>query len=231
MNQRKLTDSLKQSTLTLEDKRISYYGSKRDIEKAKRIIGGHYTQEMSEPEARLLIQRLIDNHKLKAGISINGNGVWSYDRIIRNIRQIKKHGTLYKKDKTGFIPIGSLLRMPVIGETWLTKYTYKFLHLCCGSIAHYNIHGWVATYPTLEDLKQFFKKNEFGKRVLDDVPGWKKDVLVIVRSIEHILGLTEDDFPRNPFPWLPRKYSTEEDLAFIEKVKTLDPGLYEEMTQ
>jgi len=76
-----------------------------------------------------------------------------------------------------------------MGKTILTKYFYEFLSLCCGSIAHYNINGWVAEYPTVEDLRAFFQKNEFGHRVLDHVPEWKTDVKIIVREIESILGI------------------------------------------
>lgn len=48
----------------------------------------------------------------------------------------------------------------------------------------YNIHGWIAEYPTLEDLKKFFKKNELGYRVLDYIPSWHTDAKRIVEAIE-----------------------------------------------
>ena len=66
----------------------------------------------------------------------------------------------------------------------LSKYFYEFLHLDCGSIAHYNIHGWIAEYPTLEHLKKFFRRNEFGRRVLDYIPYWHTDAKRIVEAIE-----------------------------------------------
>jgi hypothetical protein len=80
-----------------------------------------------------------------------------------------------------------MLRMPVGGDPILSKYFYDFLHLHCGSIAHYNIQGWITEYPTLEDLKQFFKKNEYGKRVLDHIPVWMTDAKRIVEEIERQL--------------------------------------------
>jgi hypothetical protein len=181
------------SKLDIADKRIKISGSKRDRLKAHRFIDKIYTNKLSEAEARLLIQDAIDEHSLKASILFSGNGVWSRNRVMWSLDMIIEHGTLYKKDKPYYHPIGSLLRMPVVGECWLSDYFYYFLHLCCGSIAHYSKRGWVTEYPTVEDLKRFFIKNEFGKRVLDDIPGWKTDAKRIVEMIEEKLGITEAD--------------------------------------
>ncbi|MCK4697606.1 MAG: hypothetical protein KAT53_04795 [Dehalococcoidia bacterium] len=150
---------------------ISLYGSKREIEAAEEALNELDT-DLSEGEIRPLIQEIIDQRKLKAAILYDGNSVWSKQRIIRNLRQIVKAGVLYREDRPR-----------------LSKYFYEFLHLCCGSIAHYNINGWVAEYPTVEDLRAFFLKNEFGRRVLDHLPEWKTDVKIIVREIEGILGI------------------------------------------
>jgi len=170
------------------DPRITIYGSPKEIEEAEVALKTiPDLTSLKESDARLKIQDLIDGKGLKADILFKGNGVWSMNRIIRNLRLIIKHGTLYDGRKPAFIPIGSMLRMPTIGKTILSEYFYEFLHLNCGSIAHYSIRGWVATYPTVEDLRLFFKKNEYGKRVLDDIPGWKTDVKRIVERIEHLL--------------------------------------------
>jgi hypothetical protein len=96
--------------------------------------------------------------------------VWSKDRILKNLEQIIKHGTLYNEDQN---------KPPV-----LSHYFYQFLSLDCGSIAHYDIHGWVHKYPTIEHLKQFFKHNEFGKRVLDWIPSERADARAIVQAVE-----------------------------------------------
>ena len=168
--------------------KITIGGPKKDCEKAEELLKTIENLEtLREGTARLKIQQLIDNNNLKAWILFNGNGVWSKKRILRNLRQIIKHGILYDQRKPSFIPVGSMLRMPTVGKTILSKYFYHFLIHCCGSIAHYNIQGWVATYPTLEDLKQFFKKNEHGKRVLDWIPGWKTDAMEIAKEIEKML--------------------------------------------
>jgi len=178
---------------------IRLIGSEREIEAAEEALNERLAElgmgrlgidtDLSESEIRPQIQTVIDHRKLKVSILYNGNGVWSKQRIIRNLKQIVKAGVLYRREKPSYIPIGSMLRIPSIGETILSKYFYEFLHLCCGSIAHYNIRGWVAEYPTVEDLRAFFRKNEFGRRVLDHIPDWKTDVIIIVREIESILGI------------------------------------------
>ena len=168
--------------------RIRICGNPKEVERAKTFLEQIANlRDLTEPKARLLIQVAIDQHDLKADILYAGNTVWSKKRILQNLRRIISHGTLYDGKHPRWIPIGSMLRMPSVGKTVLSKYFYEFLHLCCGSIAHYDIQGWVTTYPTLEDLKAFFKKNEFGKRVLDDIPGWKTDAKAIVEAIERLL--------------------------------------------
>lgn len=176
---------------------IRIIGSKKDRETAaKHLQEIEGLLDMTESHARLAIQKVIDDYRLKASILYTGNTVWSRRRIIDNLRRIKKAGVLYDKEKPRLIPIGSLLRMPTVGETILSDYFYKFLSLCCGSIAHYNIQGWVAEYPTVEDLKQFFLKNEHGHRVIDDIPYWKTDAKEIVMDIERELGIRNDMLSR-----------------------------------
>jgi hypothetical protein len=145
-------------------------------------------EKLEEKIARRRIQKIIDNHDLKATILFNGNQVWSKKLIIRNLKQIIKHKKLYRgKVPPKYQRVANILVPPDGGKLILTKYFYDFLHLNCGSIAHYNIYGWVAHYPTLEDLKEFFKHNEFGKRVLHEIPWWKTDARRIVLAIERQL--------------------------------------------
>ncbi|RLI40844.1 hypothetical protein DRO69_12390 [Candidatus Bathyarchaeota archaeon] len=151
--------------------KITYYGSEKEITKAAAILKKvRGLQRMSEGKARLIIQQLIDKHGLKATIHLNGNAVWSKKRILKNLRRIMKQGTLYNPDQD---------KPPI-----LSHYFYQFLHQCCGSIAHYDIHGWIHKYPTVEELKQFFIKNEMNKRVVDYIPAWMTDARAIVREIE-----------------------------------------------
>ena len=154
--------------------KITYYGSEKDIAKAVKVIEKRKSlKRMKEAKARLVVQQLIDQHKLKANILINGNRVWSKTRILRNLRRLMKHGQLYNRDQS---------KRPI-----LSNYFYSFLHLCCGSVAHYDIYGWIHKYPTIEHLRKFFLKNEFGKRVLNDIPEWKTDARAIVVEIEKML--------------------------------------------
>ncbi len=165
--------------------KISYYGQKKEV--AKEVLSRiPNLMQMTEPEARLKIQDAIDEHNLKASILLNGNTVWSKKKILRNLDLIIKHGTLYR-DKHEYVTIGNLLRIPVGGRTVLSKYFYNFLSLACGSIAHYDIHGWILQYPTVDHLKKFFMRNEFGKRVLDGIPFWMSDARRIVEEIERKL--------------------------------------------
>jgi len=152
--------------------KITYYGSDKEITKAiaklKRVQ--KKLELMKEADARLIIQELIDKQHLTATIMINGNSVWSKQRILQNLERIIQHGTLYNPDQE---------KPPI-----LSQYFYQFLHLDCGSIAHVSIDGWVSKYPTLETLKKFFKQNEFGKRVLDWIPPEHTDAKAIVAAIE-----------------------------------------------
>ena len=166
---------------------IRLIGSKLEVEAAEEALN-ELDINLSEDKLRPEIQKLIEQRKLKAAILYKGNSIWNRQRIIRNLKQIVKAGVLYR-EPPGYDQVGSMLRFPSRGRTRLTKYFYEFLHLCCGSIAHYNINGWVATYPTVEDLRGFFRKNEFGRRVLEDVPEWQTDVKIIVREIEDVLGI------------------------------------------
>ena len=108
----------------------------------------------------------MDSENIQADILFDGNSVWSKKKILRDIRKVKKQGM-----------------------NKLSDYLYKFLSLSCGSIAHYNKYGWISTYPTISHLQQFFRRNEYGERVLYHLPGWKTDAQQIVKEIEQELGV------------------------------------------
>ncbi|MBW8039243.1 MAG: hypothetical protein FVQ85_04515 [Planctomycetes bacterium] len=150
------------------DKRVALYGSKKQIQEAEIILIKNIPQRptLSESQARLRIQDCLDFEKIKVDILFDGNSVWSKKRILRDIKRIKKYGMKS-----------------------LTNYLYKFLSLSCGSIAHYNKYGWIACYPTIQDLRNFFRRNEFGERVLNHIPVWKTDAVRIVGEIEQVLDV------------------------------------------
>lgn len=148
------------------DKRIALYGTANNIATSEELIERFFPTivDMTESNARIGLQSLIDTEPIKVDILFDGNGVYSKNKIVRDIKRVKKNGMQS-----------------------MTNGLYKFLSLCCGSIAHYNKQGWIDEYPTIEHLRDFFRRNEFGQRVLDGVPHWKTDVKEIVKEIEIIL--------------------------------------------
>ena len=150
------------------DKRIALYGNKQQVEQAEVVLLKNipYLPTLTESQARIKLQEVIDSKNIRADILFDGNSVWSKKKIIRDIKKVKKHGM-----------------------NKLTNYLYKFLSLSCGSIAHYDRYGWIEEYPTLSDLRNFFRSNEFGERVLTYLPIWKTDAQSIVKSIERELGV------------------------------------------
>jgi len=110
-------------------------------------------------------------------ILYDGNTVWDVKRLIK---QFKTFIRFYDYDH-------------------FAKYLYEFFHLQCGSIAHYNKAGWLSTYPTLDDLKGFFKKNEYGNIVQFNPPDWHYDARLAVELMANeLFGSTSGrpDYPR-----------------------------------
>jgi len=161
------------------DKRINIYGSGTDIKRAILFLDKQFSKidlsKNNEYDMRIMLQSIIDGNKLKADILFNGNRVWSLKRIIRDFKRALKSKPCLVSE------YGS-------GEWNMTNYLYEFLHLACGSIAHYNKYGWIGTYPEKIDLKNFFYRNEFGRKVVDDIPGWKSDAHRILLEIMQIIN-------------------------------------------
>jgi hypothetical protein len=151
--------------------KLTYHGTEKEINDAVKIIRKNESVLlMRETKARLKIQKLIDQHQIRATIMVNGNPVWSKDRIISNLEKLMKVGSLYNQDQR---------RMPN-----LSYYFYQFLWQVCGSSQHCDIHGWIHKYSTIEHLRKFFKRNEFGVRVFDHIPKRMSDARSIVKEIE-----------------------------------------------
>jgi len=119
----------------------------------------------NEDKDRLAIQDFIDETGFKYDIVYNGNTVYSYDRIMKAFKRYIKSDAQDMSDDL-----------------------YEFFHLNLGTIAHYDKRGWMATYPTIEDIKSLFESNEYGNRVVDDVPAWKTDVKRIVNDMQNLLN-------------------------------------------
>lgn len=99
-----------------------------------------------EEKDRLTIQSAIDEHDIRASILYNGNRVWGKNRIISEYKRLKKSGQL-------------------VG---MSDHFYEYLHLACGSDAHYNKDGWIQAYEnSVELLDDFFRCNEFGRNIFE----------------------------------------------------------------
>lgn len=171
---------------------IRILGSPKQLEKAQNIIDAMQPllKTLVEAQARLMIQDAIDEHHLNASILYKGNRVWSRRKILRNLKRIIEKGTLYGNKRVRWIRVNNAICLPKTPAKFkpiLSKYFYEFLTLCCGSIAHYSREGWIGIYPTLEDLKNFFQRNEHGKPVSEWIPEWKADAKRIVADIELLL--------------------------------------------
>ena len=151
--------------------KIKIYGSIREIEMAKAILEQNLSAELfneNESEARIEIQNLIDEHRIKATILWDGNRVWSKKRILKDVKAIIRRGMQA-----------------------LSDYLYEFFHLCCGSIAHYDKQGWICEYPDINAIRNFFVRNEYGESVLEWQPSWATDRIEIIKEIYRTLGTKE----------------------------------------
>ena len=145
--------------VNVNGKKIKLYGSQEIVNTEKNIIE---SLELIGNEAvdRLVIQRCIDENKLKSKILYDGNTVYSFEKIVKEYKKLQKNGTLEN----------------------LTREMYLFFTIACGDIAHYNIHGFRAYYKNsfrnLEnellphcsasswqtDLDKIFKELKIGKQ-------------------------------------------------------------------
>lgn len=149
------------------DNRVKISGSPQDVENAEKIITENIPDlaAKTEAQARLLLMHCVEDNKIRIrSIMFDGNGVCNKQQILKAIRKVKKNGMKA-----------------------MTYELYQFLHLSCGSIAHYNMNGWIQTYPTVCALRNFFKRNEFGERVLNYLPVWRTDAREVVGAIERQL--------------------------------------------
>jgi hypothetical protein len=148
--------------------RITVYGSAKDIDLAiaqlKDLAIPIIGNEVSD---RLNIQAMLDYKKLKAIILYNGNTVWPMRTILDAFQRCVKAGG----------PAG-----------YFTNALYAFMHLNCGTIAHFNKAGWIDKYPTNHHLRQLFARNEYGQPVLGHIPAWKADAVVIARAMHNTLN-------------------------------------------
>lgn len=145
--------------LTKNGRKITLYGTKTIIEKEQSIIDNlNFTG--NEYDDRLLIQKAIDENKLKSNISYEGKTVYPFEKIVKAYRHLQKTGSLEK----------------------LPQYMYHFFMYACGDIAHYDLGGFKSYYnysflnlensllkdsylmdTRYSDLDKIFKELKIGK--------------------------------------------------------------------
>jgi hypothetical protein len=107
-----------------------------------------------EGELRLLLQRFLDDNRIKDWLLVDGNRVWSFNRIVKEIGKIKEEGSTEK----------------------ISNYFYDFMHLNF-TIAHYDKTGWISVYPSYPDIIEILLKRQ------NDIPAWHTDLVQIVKHI------------------------------------------------
>ena len=127
---------------------------------AEEILRITLDQQSSEFKIREKIQQIIDDNDIDNDIDVmyDGNSVWSLKKVQEEVENIKKNGVQS-----------------------MGKYLYEFMHLCAGTIAHYNRDGWIAVYPTIEDIRNRVIRGSSGDRVLREQPHWKADTIKIAK--------------------------------------------------
>jgi hypothetical protein len=129
--------------------------NQRAFSKLKSFVKANpIAEDLNEYDVRKLLLPFVHEHLCtNEWILYDGNVVWDINRLEKHFKTFVKFYD-YKH---------------------FTNYLYEFFHLQCGSIAHYSKIGWFETYPTLDSLKEFFKRNEYGSPVRDYPPGWHYD--------------------------------------------------------
>ena len=153
--------------ITLFDK-IRLVGMSANVNYAQNVINANKAEfeNCGEGATRIVLMQLIEKHGIKCSVLYSGNTVWNRAKLVKDVKAVVKNGMESMSD-----------------------YLYKFLSLACGSIAHYNKGGWIDYYPTVDDLREFFRRNEFGERVSNHIPSWHTDAKVAVEDIENVLGI------------------------------------------
>ena len=133
--------------IIINNKRINLYGSKAIIEKEKPTIENLKITGI-ENNDRLIIQKCIDENKLKSDISYEGNTVYPFEKIVKEYRKLQKDYSLEK----------------------LTNEMYRFFMYACGDIAHYDKTGYRYYYnDSIVELENRFLKDPYIASRFSDV--------------------------------------------------------------
>ncbi len=153
--------------LEVPNTKITLHGTRQEIKRAMNYFNQaniHSKLSSDESSDRLMLMNEFVP-VIKCTISYNGNTVWNKEKLICDFKRILNNGMHS-----------------------LSDYLYEFFHLSCGSIAHFNKQGWIATYPTLASLRNFFIKNEYGEAVIAHIPSWQTDAVEITQAMDQLLN-------------------------------------------
>lgn len=81
--------------IIINNRRINLYGSKAIIEKEKPIIENLKLVGLEDKD-RLIIQKCIDENKLKSNILYDGNTVYPFEKIVKEYRRLQRDYSLEK---------------------------------------------------------------------------------------------------------------------------------------
>lgn len=139
---------MKRTEMTINGHIIRLYNSNEEIILKEKAILENLNLIGNEFNDRILIQKCIDDNKIKSQVTYDGSTVYSFDKTVRLYRQLQKSDSLEN----------------------LTTYMYDFFTLACDDIAHYNIGGYKCHYNySIRELEDRWLKNigsamRFGDR-------------------------------------------------------------------
>jgi len=146
-------------------RQLRVIGTPAEVAKFEEAILPYSFDTMQECHVRKIIQDILDDRNISVTVLYAGNTVYGVKKLAADLKRV------VKADDMGL----------------LTDRLYKFLSLACGSIAHYNKLGWIDTYPSVDDLKRFFRCNEMGQSVLSYQPIWATDRIKVVKALNMLL--------------------------------------------
>lgn len=128
-------------------KTIRLSGNKVIVEKEKNIIE-NLELTGNESVDRLIIQKSIDDNKIKSSILYDGNTVYPFEKIVKAYRKLQKSDSLEN----------------------LTKEMYHFFMYACGDIAHYDMGGYKCYYDfSFRRLENELMKNCWTSSRFSDI--------------------------------------------------------------
>lgn len=133
--------------IIINNRRINLYGSKAIIEKEKPIIENLKLVGLEDKD-RLIIQKCIDENKLKSNILYDGNTVYPFEKIVKEYRRLQRDYSLEN----------------------LSNNMYHFFVHACGDIAHYDKTGYRCYYnDSIVELENRFLKNSYTASRFSDI--------------------------------------------------------------